>query len=276
VVGAGAGRAIDPHLLSNVAARVRAASADYDPPDFAETPSPDAALFLCAIDHRTGYRGPHEVDGDGPFEGSELLWALGCSAERRRPGTLGAAALGTVTEGEVEKIFRAGDEKVAGAAERARLWRDLASGLNGAYDGEAGDLIAAAGSRLGGSDGLIERLADMEAYADPLAKKAFLFAKIAERRGWLEVSDSESWEVCADNVLMRLALRSGLVEPAPVGELRAATRAALKQLARESGLSPPLLDDLLWELGRGDPDLLGTAGGADLREPPRLPGMLWY
>ncbi len=89
-----------------------------------------------------------------------------------------------------------------------------------------------------------------EAYSDPLAKKAFLFAKICERRGWLAVADPESWEVSADNVLMRLALRSGLVAPGPLERVRPATRAALKELAAATGLSPPVLDDLLWELGR--------------------------
>ncbi len=63
---------------------------------------------------------------------------------------------------------------------------------------------------------------------------------------------------------MRLALRSGLVEPGPLDEVRAATRAAFKQVAERAGISPPLLDDMLWELGRDDPDLLGRAGG-DLR-----------
>ena len=71
----------------------------------------------------------------------------------------------------------------------------------------------------------VARLAGFEAYSDPLPKKSFLFAKIAERRGWLEVDDPEPWEVCADNVLMRLALRSGLVEPGELDEVRAATRA---------------------------------------------------
>ena len=276
MVAAGARRSPDPQLLSAVAARVRAAAEHYEPPDFGEAPGPDAALFLCAIDHRTGYVGAHRVDGDGPFEGSELLWSLGCKAERRQPGTMSAASLVAVTGEEVEGIFRAADETVAGAGERARLWRDLSAGLDSRYGGAAESLIAAAEGRLDDAGGLIARLAEFEAYADPLAKKAFLFAKIAARRGWLMVADPESWEVCADNVLMRLALRSGLVEPAPVDELRAATRSALKRLAEESGLAPPLLDDLLWELGRGDPDLLGTAGGAELREPPRPPGMLWY
>jgi hypothetical protein len=102
-----------------------------------------------------------------------------------------------------------------------------------------------------------------------------LFAKICERRGWLTVSDPDAWEVCADNVLMRLALRSGLVEPGPLEEVRAATRAAFKEVAAEAGMTPPLLDDLLWELGRGDPDLLGSARG-DVAEPPTDPASPWY
>jgi hypothetical protein len=102
-----------------------------------------------------------------------------------------------------------------------------------------------------------------------------LFAKICERRGWLSVDDPESWEVCADNVLMRLALRSGLVEPGPLDEVRGATRAAFKEVADTVGLAVPVLDDLLWELGREDPDLLGSAGG-DLREPERDPDSPWY
>ena len=71
----------------------------------------------------------------------------------------------------------------------------------------------------------------IEAYADPLQKKAQLYAKICERRGWFEVADPESWEVAADNVLMRLALRSGVVEPGGLDAVRAATRAAFKRIA---------------------------------------------
>jgi len=66
------------------------------------------------------------------------------------------------------------------------------------------------------------------------------------------------------------------VQPGQVDEVRAATRGALKRVAEEAGIEPPLLDDLLWELGRNDADLLGTAGGADLREPPRPEGTHWY
>jgi hypothetical protein len=258
-----------------VAERVQALAVSYEPPDFAHVPDPDAALFLCAIDHRTGYRGSHLVEGAGPFEGSELLWEVGLGAARRRPGLLTAASLADVRAEDVADTFRIDDETVEDPERRAALWRDLAAGLNRDYAGSAAELLGASGKGLGGEGGLLDRLRRFDAYSDPLAKKSFLFAKIAERRGWLRVSDPEAWEVCADNVLMRLALRSGLVEAGELDAVRTATRDAFKVLAMETGISPPVLDDLLWELGRDDPDLLGTEAGA-LREPERDPDRAWY
>jgi hypothetical protein len=276
VVGAAGARPADPQLLTELVERVRGLAADYEAPDFVDAPGPDTALFLCAIDHSSGYQRPHAVDGDGPFDGSALLWALGCAAERRQPGLLSAASLAAVDGDRVEELFQVEGETVSGPEERARLWRDLAAGLDRDYGGSAAALLADADSNLGGSGGLIARLAGFEAYADPLAKKSFLFAKIAARRGWFSVADPESWEVCADNVLVRLALRSGLVLPGPVESVRGATREGLKRVAEAAEIEPPLLDDLLWERGRRDPDLLGTVGGADLREPPRPDGSVWY
>ena len=258
-----------------VAERVAELLASYRPPDFAHVPDADAALFLCAMDHRTGYAGAHRVDGEGPFEGSELLWAAGLRSARRRPGLLTATGLAAVTEADVASAFEVDGETVADPDRRAALWRDLAGGLARDHGGSAARLLASADGRLGGQGGLLARLAPYEAYADPLAKKSQLFAKICARRGWLEVSDPESWAVAADNVLMRLALRSGLVEPGDLVQVRAATRDAFKRVARDTGISPPVLDDMLWELGREDPDLLG-AGAGDLREPPRDPASSWY
>lgn len=261
--------------LERAAARVRELAAGFIPPDFAHVPDPDAAIFLCAVDHRTGYERPHEVDGRGPFAGSELMWELGLAAARRRPGWLTTAGLTEVSATDIAAAFSAGGETVADPERRAALWRDLAAGLLARYGGRAADLLAASGGRLGGEQGLLSRLASFDAYSDPLAKKSFLFAKICERRSWLAVADPECWEVCVDNVLMRLALRCGLVEPAGLDEVRAATRAALKELAAEAGLPPPILDDLLWDRGRDDPDLLGAEAG-DLAEPPREPASAWY
>jgi hypothetical protein len=258
-----------------VAERVRALAVSYEPPDFAHVPDPNAALFLCAIDHRTGYRTGHLIDGAGPFEGSELLWEVGLAAARRRPGLLTAASLADVRAEDVADTFRVDDETVEDPERRAALWRDLAAGLNRDYARSAAQLLRACGERLGGEGGLLDRVRRFDAYSDPLAKKSFLFAKIAERRGWLGVSDPEAWEVCADNVLMRLALRSGLVEPGALDAVRPATRDAFKRVAMEAAISPPVLDDLLWELGRDDPDLLGAEAGT-LREPERDPNSAWY
>jgi hypothetical protein len=254
---------------------VRGLAAGYEPPSFSHVPDPDAAIFLCAVDHKTGYRGAHAVGGGGPLEGSDLMWAVALEAAARRPGLLTAASLDEVDAGGVADLFRIGDQEIADPDRRAALWHDLAAGLLRDHGGSAGSLLGASGGRLGGREGLLARLAKFEAYADPLRKKSFLFAKICARRGWLDVRDPERWEVCADNVLMRLALRSGLVEPGSLAEVRPGTLAAFKEVARRSDVPPPILDDLLWERGRDDPDLLGTEGG-DLREPVRDPNSTWY
>jgi hypothetical protein len=270
-----AGADHDTSPLERVVARVRDLAASYEPPRFEHVPGPDAALFLSAIDHRTGYRGRYLVGGRGPFEGSALLWELGCLAEHRHPGTLSATRLADLDGEALADLFKIGGETVAGPDERARLLRDLAEGIVREHGGRVEALLAASGGRLGGAGGLLARLSQYEAFSDPLQKKSFLFAKIAERRGWLVVSDPESWEVCADNVLMRLALRAGLVPPGPLEEVRAATRAAFKAVAAQAGVSPPVLDDFLWELGRDDPDLLGREAG-DIREPTRETDAVWY
>lgn len=261
--------------LERAVARVRALAERYQAPTFGHVPDAQAAIFLCAVDHKAGYEREHRVDGRGPFRGSELMWEAGLRAARSDARLFDVVALAEVESGDVAQWFRAGDETVADPERRAALWRDLARGLARDADGSAQALLDACAGRLEGRDGLLARLRRYEAFADPLAKKGFLFAKIAERRGWFRVGDPESWEVAADSVLMRLALRSGLVEPGPLDEVREATRVAFSRLAAASGIPVPTLDDLLWELGRDDPDLLGREAG-DLREPPRDPSSSWY
>lgn len=261
--------------IEQAAERVSALAREYIPPSFEHVPDADSAIFLCAVDHRTGYRGRYLVGGVGPFEGSALMWAVGLRAAEREPGLLTAARLRDAGGAEVAEWFRIGGETVADPDRRAGLWRDLAAGLERDHDGSAAALLDACGSRLSGGGGLLALLSAYDAYSDPLQKKSLLFAKICERRGWLRVDDPERWEVCADNVLMRLALRSGLVEPGPLGEVRAATREALGRVADMAGVPATVVDDLLWERGRDDPDLLGAQAG-NLREPGRDPESAWY
>jgi hypothetical protein len=267
--------AADPEALERVVARVKELAKDYEPPTFEEVPHPDAALFLAAIDHQTGYAEPHLVDGEGPYEGSALLWALGLRAERRAPGALTARSLLGVDPAAIAAVFRAGQDTLHDPERRAKLWDDLAKGLLKDYRGHAEALIEAGGDKLGGPTGVLFRLSEFDAFADPLRKKSFLVCKIWERRGWLDVTDPENWEVSADNVLMRLALRSGLVAQGDTDEVREATLHGFKRVTERTGISPPVLDDLLWEKGREDPDLLGNEAG-DLSEPPRREGVVFY
>jgi hypothetical protein len=261
--------------FDRVGARLRELRGTYRPPAFEHVPDPDAAIFLCAVDHKAGYREAHEVPGEGRLRGSALMWALGLRAARARPGWLTAASLRDVQPDEVAAAFAIEGDAVADPERRAQLWRDLARGLERDHGGSAARLLAAAGGRLGGDGGLLALLARYRAYDDPLAKKSQLYAKICERRDWFTVADPERWEVSADSVLMRLALRSGLVEPGEREAVRAATREVFGRLAVATRIPVPELDDMLWELGREDPDLLGTGGG-DVREPPRDPGSAWY
>jgi hypothetical protein len=258
-----------------IVARLRELRAGYRPPSFEHVPDADAALFLCAVDHKTGYRELHDVAGEARLRGSALMWAVGLSVNQRRPGWLSAPSLAGIRGDEVAAAFEIDGDTVADPERRAELWRDLAAGLERDHAGSADRLLAAAEGRLGGDHGLIAMLARYRAFEDPLAKKSQLFAKICERRGWLAVLDPERWEVSADSVLMRLALRSGLVEPGDRETVRAATRASFRRLAVASEIPVQELDDMLWELGRENADLLGSEGG-DLREPPRDPESAWY
>jgi hypothetical protein len=266
---------VDPDAVKRVSARVEGLTKDFEPPTFEHVPNPDAALFLSAIDHRTGYSEPHMVDGEGPYEGSDLLWALGLRAERRAPGALTARSLIGVPAEAIAAVFRAGQDNLHDPERRAKLWDDLAKGVLKNYGGQTEQLIEASGGKLAGPGGALVRLSEFDAFADPLRKKAFLVCKIWERRGWFEVSDPESWEVSADNVLMRLALRAGLVAEGDVDEVRESTRDAFKQVAEQAKISPTILDDLLWQKGREDSDLIGSEGG-DLSEPPRREGVVFY
>src|SRR4051794_23380350 len=265
----------DPDALKRVVTRTKKLAKEYEPPTFEHVPNPDAALFLSAIDHQTGYSEPHTVDGEGPYEGSDLLWALGLRAEGRAPGALTARSLIGVPAEAIAAVFRAGQDNLHDPERRAKLWDDLAKGILKNYGGRAELLIEASGGKLAGPGGALVRLSEFDAFADPLRKKAFLVCKIWERRGWFEVNDPESWEVSADSVLMRLALRSGLVAEGDVDEVRESTRDAFKQVAEQAKISPPVLDALLWQKGREDSDLIGSDAG-DLSEPPRREGVVFY
>ena len=267
---------VNPDAVGRVAEQVRGLAAGYEPPSFAHVPDPDAAIFLCAIDHRTGYRGRYLVDGRGPVRRQRPVVGGGLQAAGRHPRTADRwCAARRQRRARRRSCFGSGARRSPTPSAARRCGATWPTGSS-ATTTERPRPCSAARRAAGGDDGLLSLLGGYQAYADPLGKKSFLFAKICERRGWLRSRDPECWEVCADNVLMRLALRSGLVHPGALEEVRASdARGVRSESPNEAGIDPPALDDLLWELGRDIPDLLGTEGG-DLSEPRRDPDSTWY
>ena len=93
MIGSGRGSLEAESAVERVAERVRELADGYEPPSFSHVPDPDAALFLCAIDHRSGYRGRYLVGGRGAVRGQRAALGGGASggaaparpADRRSP-----------------------------------------------------------------------------------------------------------------------------------------------------------------------------------------------
>jgi len=252
-------------------------------------------IFMVAIDHRTHPPGGvYEAELDGRvYRGASLLYRLGAEAYLMDRGFFSPEHMAKVTGREVERWLSRQGAKVSRPDERAELLRDVAEGLLELYGGRALKLVEESRSRLYAPwKGLVERLKLFRAYMDPVEKKPFLLVKFLERRGLFRAEDRWRLQVPVDNHLTRVAVRAGIVKPSE-GELelleqrreaeveedvaiRAAVRLAWRLVSMEAGLSPLLLDDLLWLIGktlcRAEPscdlpaDLPAGSGGCPLRE----------
>lgn len=151
--------------------------------------------------------------------------------------------------------------------ERVALLHDAAGVLLQDYGGDVMRLYEAAECRLEGPQGILARLAACQAYSDPVAKKSFLLVMFAVRSGAWQVEDLERLKVAVDYHIMRIALRSGMVEvqdPALARRLRnrevvsaevdnavrEAVREACDRLVAASGQQVFDVDNILWMIGR--------------------------
>jgi hypothetical protein len=234
-------------------------------PDAVQT---EFLFYLTAIDHRTtreGGRYEAEV-GDRTLRSSDLMYARA----RLRFDLFTTGRLQHITEDEVAAVFRNDDgSTIEAPGLRAWLLRQAAETITDAYGGRVQTLLQQCQGRLESPNrtGLLQRLAVVRAYEDPLRKKSHLLVKLLERRKLFTPGDPEHEDVPADPVLVHLALVSGLITVADseltgalarglrltVGQadrLRLATLRAFHQVCGDSGVSPYALDDLLWGLGR--------------------------
>lgn len=246
----------------------------YPPRGYDEELTAMYFLAMVAIDHRLSRPGrPYGglVDGEW-YHGADLLYALGARRLREEPGFFEARSLARLSDEEVRKWLTSDDGATPpDPGVRAALLRDLGRKLLELFNGSALRLLEEAGGWLRRHPepgrGLLDNLRVFLAYNDPVEKKSHLLAKFLERRGLFRARDAWHKHVPVDNHVVRLAVRMGIVKPLdgaqelftpnapPVNDetdvyIRMVVRRAWDLVAREAGLDPYILDDLLWAGGR--------------------------
>jgi len=226
-------------------------------------------LVMVAMDHRLSRPGrPYEGYVDGEFyHGADLLYRLGAKKYYEDPDFFSPEHLMKISADEVREWLSAGSASPPDITVRTYLLRDLGLKLVKLYRGSVEKLIGGYKVRLHGaitSPGLVERLRVFRAYEDPVEKKTMLLAKFLDARDLIEIMDE--LDLAIDNHLSRIAYRLGIVMVSgPLWDkitsgvevtweedilLRMTIRRAYRLLARKSGISPRLLDDHLWIMGR--------------------------
>lgn len=230
----------------------------FDNPDLFPEPDefiyPNYVFFMVAIDHRTGFD-----DVMFKYHGSDLLFYLARKKLDEEPEFFTAKRLIKVTAEELKRAFTFRGKTVDGVGERAYLLRDCARRLIDKYAGDFMNLLRVSEFDAGK---ILPKLSEFRAYEDPLRKKSMLLLKILKRQGYV----AGTIEFPVDSVLVRIAISSGIVIVNPgimakikageildereVKELRKLTQKALLMVAKDAGIEPDVLDDLLWTYGR--------------------------
>ncbi|MCX8205010.1 MAG: N-glycosylase/DNA lyase [Candidatus Nezhaarchaeota archaeon] len=214
-------------------------------------------VFMTSIDHRTG---PFFVDLVGKEErkGAELLWKLGELKWKVDKQFFNPRRMSKVSSEEVKRWLTTSKGVVAREPElRSLLLRDAARWLNRLCGGRALRMVERA---QGSCSRLVELLRPFKAFNDPVAKKAYLLAKLLIKSKIMRPSSIEELCLPVDNHVTRVTLRLGLVEAPKRNEysskleldiaLRLLVREVWRRVVREAEVDPIAMDDLLWLVGR--------------------------
>jgi hypothetical protein len=175
-------------------------------------------LVMVAMDHRLSRpdtRYEAFVDGEY-YEGADLLYKLGKKVFDKDKEWFSPERLSTITKKEVIEWLSPNDKVRPPDPEiRTLLLRDIGLKLLKLYSGRASSLYKESCGkivdRIRGC-GLIDRLKVFQAYNDPVEKKPHLLAKFLIARGLFSPIDNDNERVPVDNRLVRLALRTGIVQ----------------------------------------------------------------
>jgi len=206
------------------------------------------------------------------LHGADVFFALSRLRLAHEPDFFTAARLASVTEEDILSVYSVAEDGqvcvIPRPGERAELLRDSAQRLLDDFGGEAANLLEATGGRLHRDDGrgLIDLLDQYAGYTDPHFKKGFMLVKTLETLGLYRVVDRENLFIPVDYHLMRVALRTGMIEvESQVGDqlrarrpasdeldeaIRGVVKSAYKIVEEASGLDIFTMDELFWTLGR--------------------------
>ncbi len=256
--------------IASVLSRVHT-SAEYFVPRLDGASADDEANFWCfviAICQQTRtLRGV--VDGVS-LRGSDYLVGRARAHVLADPRSFSPSAFERWNEDDLLAFFSdsrcARDSTLDRASERLRLLKDVSALLSSRYDSSLLRLCRDTHDRAGGDDGIIARLAESEAYADPARKKSYLLLIFLQRMKLLALVDPESIGLPIDYHVLRVLLRAGVVRVEPWLGRKLVERehcsdeedAALRRVASEAGrriavaLGGALFeaDNVLWMIGR--------------------------
>ena len=218
-----------------------------------------------------------EIDGQ-PVKGSDLFLLLAGRKEERDPGFFTARRMADLSLDEYRAVYALDgnpeNSLISRPEERVRILRELGQGLLAQY-GEVGDkhlfvdMLADCNQRLLATDntGFLDWLSQFEGYSDPHHKKAFVLLKVLDRLDLFDPQDRENLYIPVDYHLIRMALRTGLVEVVDEGlarqlrsrqeasqddddEIRQVVKSAYKDLETQSQIDVFVLDEIFWTIGR--------------------------
>jgi len=207
------------------------------------------------------------------LHGSEYLFAAMRKRTKTYPALSDPSTLATVNMKEIAHLIAntgsGANNFNKRSVERAEILKATASRLVRDYRGNVSNLIETSEGLLVRKDhkGLIQLMQELEGYADPHFKKGFVFLKFITRLGFFEAIDKENLYVPMDYHVMRVALRTGIIEvkhedlkrklkdklPASSEDdfcIRESAKNALKTIEKTSSFDAFDLDDIFWNIGR--------------------------
>lgn len=182
-------------------------------------------FFVTGIDHRTSP--PNQsfegiIDGKH-FQGADLLWHLSLRKFIENSQFFHPSSMSQITAEKVSEWYTVQYPQpvtIRNPGERAALLRNSGQLLLDKYQGSVLNLLKTANHRAyskpsEASLGFVQLLSEFKAYEDPAKKKSYLLLKFLLRRNLWSITDYNHVRIPVDNHLIRIALRTGIVNVSP-------------------------------------------------------------